>query len=70
MNMLCPHCGGHTIIGDIRSGILSFGAFFLEFDSRETQKPRAGVKRDNRVISHACTDCGLVSSYLASVIKK
>ena len=70
----CPQCGGDTLRGDVRSGMLSFGAFFVEHDGEEktftgSPKPRPGIQRDNRVISVACARCGLVSSYLERVLR-
>ncbi len=70
----CPKCGGMTIRGDVRSGILSFGNFFVEHDGERrtvtgAPKPKAGVQRDNRVLSFACQQCGLVSSFLERVIR-
>jgi hypothetical protein len=54
--------------------MLSFGDFFVEHDGDKrtftgAPKPRAGVQRDNRVISFACQSCGLVSSYLERVVR-
>jgi hypothetical protein len=74
MNIVCPKCGGATLRGDVRSGILSFGDFFVEHDGDKrtftgAPKPRAGVQRDNRVISFACQSCGLVSSYMERVVR-
>lgn len=70
----CPKRGGPTIRGDVRSGILSFGDFFVEHDGdRRTvtgaPKPKPGLQRDNRVLSFACKDCGLVSSFLERAIR-
>jgi hypothetical protein len=75
MNMNCPKCGGLTVRGDVRSGVLSFGDFFVEHDGdRRTftgaPKPKPGVQRDNRVVSFACQQCGLVSSFLERVIRE
>jgi predicted RNA-binding Zn-ribbon protein involved in translation (DUF1610 family) len=74
MNIVCPKCGGATVRGDARSGFLSVGNFFVEYDGDKrtwegSPKPRAGVQRDNRVISFACQSCGLVSSYLERVVR-
>jgi len=74
MNIVCPKCGGSTLRGDVRSGVLSFGDFFVEHDGDKrtltgAPKPRPGVQRDNRVISFACQNCGLVSSYLERIIR-
>ncbi len=74
MNILCPKCGGPTLRGDVRSGVLSFGDFFVEHDGDKrtftgAPKPRPGVQRDNRVLSFACQRCGLVSSYLERVVR-
>ncbi len=65
----CSQCSGALVRGDLRSGVLSFGDFFVEHAGDErtfmgAPKPRPGVQRDNRVISFACTQCGLVTSYL------
>ena len=73
-NINCPKCGGPTIRGDVRSGMLSFGDFFVEHDGdRRTftgaPKPKPGVQRDNRVVSFACKQCGLVSSFLERAIR-
>ena len=74
MSTPCPNCGGETVVGDVRSGVLSFGAFFTEHEGDKrtgtgAPKLRPGVQRDNRVISAACTRCGLVSSYLERVVR-
>jgi len=74
MSILCPKCGGATLCGDVRSGVLSAGDFFVEYDGDKrtftgAPKPRGVVQRDNRVISFACLSCGLVSSYLERVIR-
>lgn len=63
MNITCPKCGGPTVRGDVRSGILSFGDFSVGHDGdRRTvtgaPKPKSGVHRDNRVISFACQQYG------------
>jgi hypothetical protein len=72
LKITCPQCGGETLRGDIRSGVLSFGAFFIEHDDKRTftgaPKPKPGVQRNNRVISIACTQCGLISSYLERIL--
>jgi hypothetical protein len=59
--------------GDVRSGVLSFGDFFVEHDAdRKTftgaPKPKPGVQRNNRVISYACQNCGLASSFLQRIV--
>ena len=74
MSIPCSQCGGPTIRGDVRSGVLSFGDFFIEHDGdRQTitgsPRPRPGVQRDNRVLSFACERCGFVSNYLERVIR-
>ena len=74
MTIPCPQCGGETLRGDVRSGVLSFGSFFVEHEGDKRTftggpKPRPGVQRDNRVVSVACTRCGLVSSYLERVVR-
>lgn len=70
----CPKCGGETTRGELRSGVISFGDFFVEHDGKKrtltgAPKPKAGIQRDNRVLSFACGSCGLVSSYLERVIR-
>lgn len=60
--------------GDLRSGVLSFGDFFVEHDGERrtitgAPKPKPGVHRDNRVVSFACQQCGLVSSFLEKAIR-
>ena len=69
MTRACTHCGGPTLRGDLRSGVLSFGDFFVEHDGTQrtftgAPKPRGSLQRNNRVISFACERCGFVSSYL------
>ena len=73
VNIACPKCGGPTVRGDVRSGVLSFGDFFVEHDAdRKTftgaPKPKPGVQRNNRVVSYACQNCGLVSSFLQRIV--
>lgn len=60
--------------GDLRSGVFSFGAFFVAHDGDKrtftgAPKPLPGVQRDNRVLSFACERCGFVASYLERVIR-
>ena len=74
MPIVCSQCGGPTLRGDVRSGVLSFGDFFVEYDGdRRTwlgaPSPRPGLQRDNRVISFACERCGFVSSYLERALR-
>jgi hypothetical protein len=69
-NISCPKCGGPTIRG-VRLGNLSFGDFFIEHGgerrtSTEARKPKPGAQR---VVSVACRQCGLVSSFLEGVIR-
>ncbi len=73
MNVKCPQCHGNTIRGDLRSAVLSFGDFFIEHELGQktftgAPVPKPGVQRNNRVISFACTDCGLITQYLEKVI--
>jgi predicted RNA-binding Zn-ribbon protein involved in translation (DUF1610 family) len=71
----CPKCGGNTIAGDVRSGIVSLGAFFHS-SSSSREKSNIELKQENeiikngRVVSFACVECGLVSSYLDSILNK
>jgi len=70
----CPSCGENVVVGDTRSGILSSGSFFVEYDG--DKKTFSGdpkikpVPSRNRVISLACKNCGLISSYLEDIIHK
>lgn len=69
-DVTCSRCGGSTTAGDVRSGILSLGAFFVEYVAGSNlgggkPKLKSGISK-NRVISFACNDCGYLSQYLAS----
>ena len=69
----CIQCGSEVTLGDVRSGILSFGAFFIECSEKQRNivgapKPKGGLQKNNRVVSYACTDCGFISNYLDSVV--
>ena len=69
----CVQCGAETTLGDIRSGVISFGAHFLEYEEGSTDrggKPRvrSGVNRNNRVVAYACGTCGYISNYLERVV--
>ncbi len=71
----CPKCGGNTIAGDVRSGIVSFGAFFHSFSSSRGKsnnelKQENEIIKNGRVVNFACIECGLVSSYLDSILSK
>ena len=71
----CLQCSSETSIGDVRSGAISFGAHFVEYqEGKKTvfgdPKPKAGLQRNNRVVSYACKSCGYISSYLESVINE
>ena len=69
-NISCPKCGGPTIRG-VRFGSLSFGDFFVEHGG-ERRTPTEARKRKpgaQRVVSVACRQCGLVSSFLEEVIR-
>ena len=70
----CHNCGENIVVGDTRSGILSFGNFFVEYDGDKKTflgdpKPKPGISK-NRVISLACKNCGLISNYLEDIIHK
>jgi len=74
MEIKCPSCGESAVIGDTRSGMISFGNFFVEYDEDKKTllgdpKPKPGISK-NRVISIACKKCGLISSYLEDIINK
>ncbi len=64
-NIKCRECGGDSSLGDVRSGILSFGAFFVELacTSSGNLKPKPGIS-NNRVLSYACKECGYISQYM------
>lgn len=73
MNKTCVHCGGATRRGEVRSGLVSFGSFFLEYDGSARTllglpKLKPEVRRDNRVVSLACERCGLITSYLEKAV--
>lgn len=65
----CVQCGAEVTVGDIRSGVISFGAFFVEYSPQQKTRLGAplldsGLQKNNRVVSYACTNCGYISSYL------
>ena len=68
----CVQCGANTKLGEIRSGLISFGAYFVEFEEEKstmigTHKPKPGIRKNNRVVSYACMNCGFISSYLEDI---
>jgi len=64
----CRYCNCPMIKGDIRSGAVSAGAYFIKYETDEKgHKPEKGLRFDNRVVSYACEQCGLVESYLERV---
>lgn len=71
----CSNCGGKTLYGDLISGGISFGNYFIEYDEDKktvigTPKPKKSIQKDNRVVSFVCTKCGLISSFLEKIIKE
>ncbi len=69
----CLQCGNETVLGDVRSGVVSFGSFFVEYAEAGkghfgAPKLKPGAHRNNRVVSYACRRCGYISSYLEAVI--
>ena len=68
-NISCPKCGGPTIRG-VRLGSLSFSDFFIEDGGeRRTTTEARKPKPAQRVVSVACRQCGLVSSFLEGAIR-
>ena len=67
-NIVCPKCGGPTVRGAVLSGGLSVQYFFEHAGERcalsGSLKPKAAVQ----VVSFACQQCGLVSSFLEGSI--
>ena len=71
----CIQCHQETVIGDIRSGFISFGAYFVEYEEGKktflgAPQPKSGVEKNNRVVSYACKNCGCISNYLENVLNK
>jgi hypothetical protein len=75
MRIFCPPCGGPTKFGDLRSGMFSFGDFFIECDDEkrtwlDAPKMKTGIQRDNRVVSFACEKCGYICSFLERYVRE
>ena len=71
----CIQCNQETLMGEIRSGFISFGAYFIEYEKGKktllgTPKPKSGFTKNNRVVSYACKNCGYISNYLEDVHNK
>lgn len=66
----CSKCSGDTILGDTRSGIITFGAHFVELikSNGGVFKPKPGISK-YRVVSYACIKCGYIEQYLEDRIK-
>ena len=75
-NLACTECGGETIRGEIRGGNFDAGAFFLSHEGDKktfTGAPKispAQFQQDNRVVSFACTRCGVVTSFLERAVRE
>ena len=71
----CIQCNQETTIGDIRSGFVNFGSYFVEYEEGErtflgAPKPKAGVNNNMKVVSYACKNCGYISNYLGNILNK
>lgn len=63
----CTHCGSEMVPGDVRSGLISFNAFFTptyDLTSAQEEKVESGL-----VIAMACLDCGRIESFLEARLR-